>query len=390
MSGASLAIFDAPAQTAVNGARSPSLSYPFTLSLQIRSSTLSLHSLPPLPVSDLGGGRHGVADSNVGGGDIVGGDGGSDGVRSFHEVDNWLGSSSYVTQDGSQQPEAPLVKSSPAPGCSMGCSVDEVVKMEIDSASEEDRPLELTALVKYVKNPGPTSICHNDVEHKENPDWFPEPDEFCFAGDLGISDEEEEDEVDLPYLLKKAKSNKKKMEDRHTCPSSAENTKVTTKWLAKAAEPSLRADPRAPADALIKNSKVNFSVDVSRSVAYRARRKAIKVVQGDQKEQYCRLRDYLQAVIDTNPGSRCIVTTFEDPENLAPTPRFKYMFYCLHASKQGFLNGCRPFIGLDGCFIKLTTGQQILAATGRDGNNNIYPIAFGVLDKEDGDSWNGS
>lgn len=43
--------------------------------------------------------------------------------------------------------------------------------------------------------------------------------------------------------------------------------------------------------------------------------------------------------------------------------------------------------GLDGCFIKLTTGQQILAATGRDGNNNIYPIAFGVVDKEDSDSW---
>nr|XP_045088845.1 uncharacterized protein LOC109732028 isoform X4 [Aegilops tauschii subsp. strangulata] len=44
-------------------------------------------------------------------------------------------------------------------------------------------------------------------------------------------------------------------------------------------------------------------------------------------------------------------------------------------------------IWVDGCFIKLSTGQQILAATGRDGNNNIYPIAFGVVDKEDTDSW---
>ncbi|KAM3390893.1 hypothetical protein ACQJBY_012486 [Aegilops geniculata] len=179
----------------------------------------------------------------------------------------------------------------------------------------------------------------------------------------------------------------KKCNMEHTCPASAENTKVTTKWLSKAVEPSLRADPRAPVDSLIKNNKVKFSVDVSKSVAYRARRKAIKVVQGDQKEQYYRLRDYLQVVLDTNPSSRCVVTTFEDPENPAPTPRFKYMFYCLHASKQGFLNGCRPFIGLDGCFIKLTTGQQILAATGRDGNNNFYPIAFGVVDKEDSESW---
>ena len=45
------------------------------------------------------------------------------------------------------------------------------------------------------------------------------------------------------------------------------------------------------------------------------------------------------------------------------------------------------YAGLDGCFIKLTTGQQILAATGRDGNNNIFPIAFGIVDKEDTNFW---
>jgi hypothetical protein len=41
-------------------------------------------------------------------------------------------------------------------------------------------------------------------------------------------------------------------------------------------------------------------------------------------------------------------------------------------------------VGVDGCFIKLTTGQQILAATGRDGNNNIFPV---VVDKEEYASW---
>jgi hypothetical protein len=48
-------------------------------------------------------------------------------------------------------------------------------------------------------------------------------------------------------------------------------------------------------------------------------------------------------------------------------------------------NNC--IAGVDGCFIKLSTGQQILAATGRDGNNNIFPIAFGVVDKEETSSW---
>jgi len=44
-------------------------------------------------------------------------------------------------------------------------------------------------------------------------------------------------------------------------------------------------------------------------------------------------------------------------------------------------------LGVDGCFVKLTTGQQILAATGRDGNNNIFPIAFVIVDKEYTASW---
>jgi hypothetical protein len=38
---------------------------------------------------------------------------------------------------------------------------------------------------------------------------------------------------------------------------------------------------------------------------------------------------------------------------------------------------------LDGCFTKLTTSQHIHVATGRDGDNNIYPIAFGLDYKEE-------
>ena len=56
----------------------------------------------------------------------------------------------------------------------------------------------------------------------------------------------------------------------------------------------------------------------------------------------------------------------------------------LLVSLLSFMYNLFVYVGLDGCFIKLTTG---LAATGRDGNNNIFPIAFGVVDKEDTASW---
>jgi len=46
-----------------------------------------------------------------------------------------------------------------------------------------------------------------------------------------------------------------------------------------------------------------------------------------------------------------------------------------------------PVLGIDGCFIKLPTSAQILAATSRDGNNNIYPLAFGIVGQEDKANW---
>ncbi|KAE8819164.1 WD repeat-containing protein 43 [Hordeum vulgare] len=63
------------------------------------------------------------------------------------------------------------------------------------------------------------------------------------------------------------------------------------------------------------------------------------------------------------------------------------MFFCINGAREGFLNGCRPFIGVDGSFIKLATGAQILAATGRDGNNNSFPLAFDIVGQEDTPNW---
>lgn len=57
-----------------------------------------------------------------------------------------------------------------------------------------------------------------------------------------------------------------------------------------------------------------------------------------------RIRDYLQTVIDKNPGSTAVVSTV-DRIALGMNPRFYGLFICLNAQRQGFLDGCRPFIG---------------------------------------------
>jgi hypothetical protein len=68
-------------------------------------------------------------------------------------------------------------------------------------------------------------------------------------------------------------------------------------------------------------------------------------------------------------------------------PVFKRIYICLDACKKGFSAGCRRVIGLDGCFFKGQTNGELLCAIGRDANNQMYPIAWAVVAKENNEEW---
>ena len=84
-------------------------------------------------------------------------------------------------------------------------------------------------------------------------------------------------------------------------------------------------------------------------------------------------------------GSRVILQTEMTDET--SQPKFKRMYVRFNAQKVGFLGGCRPFIGLDGCHIKHRFGGQILSATTKDANDNIFPVAMAVVEQETRESW---
>ncbi|KAG8375036.1 hypothetical protein BUALT_Bualt10G0057900 [Buddleja alternifolia] len=54
---------------------------------------------------------------------------------------------------------------------------------------------------------------------------------------------------------------------------------------------------------------------------------------------------------------------------------------------EGFLARCRPIIGLDVCFLKGMYKGQLLTAIGRDGNDNIFPIAIAYVEIEKQETW---
>jgi hypothetical protein len=187
--------------------------------------------------------------------------------------------------------------------------------------------------------------------------------------------------------------------DEHTCPPREYNIKLlNAKWLGNRFIPTIKENPNIKCTDICNKAHQKWHSGVSRMKAYRAKRVAIDMVDGSFKAQFLRLHDYCNEVIKSNPFSTVKLTVqntevvvgqdiiVEDYVDRPMLPSFQRLYMCLDGCKKSFLK-CRPIIGLDGCFLKGYYGGQILAAVGRDPNDQMLPIALAVVEGETKDSW---
>ncbi|MBA0749197.1 hypothetical protein Gogos_003154 [Gossypium gossypioides] len=59
-------------------------------------------------------------------------------------------------------------------------------------------------------------------------------------------------------------------------------------------------------------------------------------------------------------------------------PHFKRYYVCFDALKRGWKARCKQLIGLDSFFLKCPFKSEFLTAVGRDTNNQMLPIAWGI------------
>ncbi|KAM2964841.1 hypothetical protein FF2_022585 [Malus domestica] len=101
------------------------------------------------------------------------------------------------------------------------------------------------------------------------------------------------------------------------------------------------------------------------------------------QEQYSQLWDYCNELNMRNPRTNVVVKS----ELEGGKSQFQRLYMCLAACKQGFLDGCRPLICLDGCHIKGIQPSQLLAVVTVDANNGMFPLAYAITKSECYDSW---
>ncbi|CAH9132447.1 unnamed protein product [Cuscuta epithymum] len=160
---------------------------------------------------------------------------------------------------------------------------------------------------------------------------------------------------------------------------------VCTKWVADMYSDKVAENPSIGAVELKRLIKAEYKLNVSESMASRALKCIEEKNETAFKEQFKKIRNYAEECLQSIPNSTIIISTVRVVPD-APSV-FQRIYVCFGPVKKGFLEGCRKVIGVDGCFLKGQMKGEILSAVGRDANNQMYPIAWAVVEIENTYSW---
>lgn len=150
-------------------------------------------------------------------------------------------------------------------------------------------------------------------------------------------------------------------------------------WLAEQYLNEFRKHPKMHVYIFVEIVWNDHTIQISESQAYKARAKAMKMIEGKHVEHYNLLK-YIDELKKLN--HRSIVELQTEPSTLLDgKPLFRRIYVCLGGLTEGF-KYCRPIIGVDGTFLKSTNGGILLTAVGIDSNNSMYPIAYAVVEGE--------
>ncbi|XP_057787606.1 uncharacterized protein LOC131004872 [Salvia miltiorrhiza] len=167
---------------------------------------------------------------------------------------------------------------------------------------------------------------------------------------------------------------------RHSCTKHMENPLLSSKWIAERYINVFRIRPDLKIEDLKNDIWDRFTTKVGKDRLYKARSIAKQLVRGSVEEHYNMLGRYLAELRRVDPDGSFVLLQGEDH-------LFKGLYVCHSALRRGFKAGCRPIVGLDGCHLKTYLGGILLCAVGKDGNNQMFPIAWAVVEIESEDTW---
>jgi len=179
----------------------------------------------------------------------------------------------------------------------------------------------------------------------------------------------------------------KTLQTKHTCPEAFKNRRATQQALAHYFKKKVQNDPKCKVNEMRKIVDDNFRLNISYSKMKRVKRLVLEKLDGSYVDDFNKLEGYAQELRDSNPGTDVIINISKEALLEHGQRKFLRMYICIQALKSGWRAGLRPFIGLDGTFLKGKFKGILLVALGQDSMKHFYPLAWAVVDRETIRTW---
>ncbi|XP_015942797.1 uncharacterized protein LOC107468072 [Arachis duranensis] len=120
-----------------------------------------------------------------------------------------------------------------------------------------------------------------------------------------------------------------------------------------------------------------------------AKQKAVAQIYGDWEESYAELPRWMLGVQSTMAGTITVLKT--SPVRLGDQVDesmvyFHRLFWTFSPCIEAFRH-CKPLVNIDGTHLYGKYGGTLLLVIAQDGNSNILPIAFTLVEGENAESW---
>ncbi|XP_013594896.1 PREDICTED: uncharacterized protein LOC106303080 [Brassica oleracea var. oleracea] len=173
--------------------------------------------------------------------------------------------------------------------------------------------------------------------------------------------------------------------ENHSCVPNGECSMLKVPQIARLFVDKIREEPDYYMPMKIEQLVLEkWGITVSRAQCQAARTKALKWIEFEYDHQFARLRDYAAEILESNKDSTVVIETLK---NTYGKDEFNRFYICFDNIRRTWKETCRPLLGVDGCFVKHKIKGQVLVALGRDADNAIYPVAWGVVQVENTDNW---